>query len=160
MQVAELINMDWLNFPYTQIQNQKHLHRRTINNNHPLVDRASKYITDQLPAINNGIGTNFRIATGHFWIDEPGFSIDIHTDGELPNAMQMYWFAPGDEFGTGFYNSRNANDLLYQFFSTCNTGYIMLNSLNEDGSQPLLWHGMLKTVPENCYRLTSYCFLS
>ena len=80
----------------------------------------------------------------------------LHTDGHVPTAMQLYWTVPGTEFGTGFYHYKNLDAILYQFDSRPNSGYIMLNHLNPDGSQPLLWHAMLNPVPANTVRVSSY----
>jgi hypothetical protein len=70
--------------------------------------------------------------------------------------MQLYWTVPGPDWGTGFYRYKDPDSLLYQFESRPNSGYIMLNHLNPDGSQPLLWHAMLNPVPAGHIRVTSY----
>jgi hypothetical protein len=43
-----------------------------------------------------------------------------------------------------------------QFEFLPNSGYLMLNQLHCDGSQPLQWHGMLTAVPAHQIRLTTY----
>ena len=70
--------------------------------------------------------------------------------------MQIFWVAPGKQYATQFYKSKNANDPITQLEFVPNTGYLMLNMLNEDGSQPLNWHGMLNKVPADTFRVTSY----
>jgi hypothetical protein len=123
--------------------------------NEPSIKSASDAITAQLPAINQAVGTEFTQCGGQFWIDHPGFDCSMHTDAELQNSMQIYWLAPGPEYGTGFYNNKRG-DILYQFASLVNTGYLMLNHANKDGSQPLLWHAMLNPVPTGTIRVSSY----
>lgn len=120
------------------------------------VERFEKAMLELLPSINQRLGTGFRVMFGQWWLDLPNFSCDMHTDGHLPNAMQIYWLAPGPEYGTGFYNFKNRNSLKHQFLSVPNTGYIMLNHLEPDGSQPLQWHGMFNPLKADTIRLSSY----
>jgi len=122
----------------------------------PVAQRYSSYINGCLPAINRALGTDFDCMHGLFWIDQPGFQVAMHTDGHLSTAMQLYWTVPGPEWGTGFYRHKRQDSLLYQFESRPNSGYIMLNHPDPDGSQPLLWHGMFNPVPEGHIRVTSY----
>jgi hypothetical protein len=115
-------------------------------------------INSYLPQINHALHTDFSRAFGNFWLDEPGFDVAMHTDGHLPAVMQLYWHQPGTDYGTGFYRYRTRSSLLHQFRSEPNTGYIMLNHLDDDGSQPLQWHGMFNPVPLNMYRVSSYWY--
>jgi hypothetical protein len=70
--------------------------------------------------------------------------------------MQVYWTVPSPDYGTGFYRYKTLDSVLYQFQSRPNSGYIMLNHLESDGSQPLQWHGMFNPVPEGTIRVSSY----
>lgn len=155
-QVDDILTTDWMSLNWSTAENQEKWLRRQIQWNDPTAQRISCYINNQLDTINQAIGTNFTQAAGQFWVDQPGFTVSMHTDGHLANSLQMYWIAPGPEYGTGFYRYKNKESLLYQFESVCNTGYIMLNHLNEDGSQPLQWHGMFNPVPEGHIRVSSY----
>lgn len=148
---------DWLSANSTQSVEQPDLWPRSqIEWNDPLAQSLGQIINSQLPEINRQLNTNFTRSGGHFWIDHPGFQCPIHTDGHLANSMQLYWIVPNEDYGTSFYYYRDLNTLKYQFLSRPNTGYIMLNHLNEDGSQPLQWHAMTRRVPPNTIRISSY----
>jgi hypothetical protein len=155
-QAAEIVRTDWTALATSLSGGQETWSRRQVDWSEPLAQRYSGYINQLLPNINLALGTQFTLAGGHFWIDLPGFQCDLHTDGHLATAMQLYWTVPGPEYGTGFYHHKRQDSLLYQFASVPNSGYIMLNHLEPDGSQPLQWHGMLNPVPEGTIRVTSY----
>lgn len=155
-QTADITRVDWMNRAWHNSPQQRQWLRREILWNDPTAQRLAGYINDQLPAINLALGTAFTRASGQFWVDQPGFACAMHTDGHLPNSMQIYWLAAGPEYGTGFYHYNNPESLLYQFDSRPNSGYIMLNHLEPDGSQPLLWHAMLNPVPDGTIRVSSY----
>jgi hypothetical protein len=154
-QLAEIQAVDWSSL---QQEPANLALRRQIAWNDPVTQRIGSYINQLLPEINQQLGTRFAQSGGHFWIDQPGFTCSLHTDGHLATAMQIYWLAPGACYGTGFYQFKDPDTLLYQFESRPNTGYIMLNHANDDGSQPLLWHAMLNPVPEGTVRVSSYWY--
>lgn len=131
------------------------LNRRRIQINSE-IKPFEKAITKLLPEINARLGTKFRVAYGSWWLDLPNFVCGMHTDGHLAYTMQMYWLCSGTQYGTGFYHYKNCNSLKYQFLSVPNTGYIMLNHLEPDGTQPLQWHGMFQPVAPGTSRLSSY----
>ena len=155
-QAQELAAVDWMSLAWSLIGGQESWPRRQIVWNDPTAQRFGQYINAQLPQINQALGTDFARSGGHFWVDLPGFCMPLHTDGHVPNAMQMYWIMPGPEWGTGFYHYKRTDSLMYQCVSRPNSGYIMLNHLAPDGSQPLLWHAMLNPVPEGTIRVSSY----
>jgi len=164
-QLQDIVSVDWTRIDKLPLPGQESLKRKVVplkrkvvNPENLDVQRVSSYITNSLHKINQGLGTNFQTCDGNFWVDYPGFTINMHTDGHLMNTMQMYWIVPSIEYGTGFYFYKNKNYLLYQFQSIPNTGYIMLNHSDPNGSQPLNWHGMFNPVPDNCFRLTSYWY--
>ena len=158
-QAEEIVATAW--FALTQEPGPANLdHRRQIAWSDTTALRYSEYINQCLPEINQALGTEFKSMGGHFWIDLPGFRCDLHTDGELANSMQVYWTVPGPDYGTGFYYFKDPEQLLYQFRSTPNSGYIMLNHPNPDGSQPLQWHAMLNPVPAGTIRVTSYWYFN
>ena len=150
-QLQEILRQNWLNLP-TQPGNLQH--RRSVDVSE--IPHIERWITDLLPEINRRLDTAFDQIYGQWWLDLPGFHCPLHTDGHLPNALQMYWIAPGEQYGTGFYDYKDQRYPKHQFFSRPNTGYIMRNHANADGSQPLQWHAMLNTVPPNTWRLSSY----
>ena len=155
-QLQELLTCDWQNLSWSPSGGQESWPRRQINWDDAQAQRLGQYITAQLPQINQALGTDFVQCGGHFWVDQPGFVVDLHTDAHVPNAMQLYWTVPGPEYGTGFYRYKNKESLIYQFNSQPNSGYIMLNHLQPDGSQPLHWHAMFNPVPPGHIRVTSY----
>ena len=155
-ELADILSTPWLNLAWSPSGGQETWARRQVNWDDATAQRFGQYINQQLPAINRALGTEFAQSGGHFWIDLPGFTVPLHTDGHVPNAMQMYWIMPGVEWGTGFYRYRRTDSLFYQSVSRPNTGYIMLNHLEDNGSQPLLWHAMLNPVPEGTIRVSSY----
>jgi hypothetical protein len=155
-QAQELIHTDWASLAWSPSGGQESWPRRQVDWDDPTAQRLGSYISAQLPQINRALGTAFQQSGGHFWIDQPGFTVPLHTDGHVPNSMQMYWTMPGAEWGTGFYYYKNSAALMYQTVSQPNSGYIMLNHLAPDGSQPLLWHAMLNPVPEGTIRVSSY----
>jgi len=155
-QVQEIATTDWMDLAWSPSSGQETWARRQITWDDDTAQRLGGYISAQLPQINAALGTNFARCGGHFWVDQPGFTVSLHTDGHVPNAMQMYWIMPGPEWGTAFYRYKQRDSLMYQTISRPNTGYIMLNHLASDGHQPLLWHAMLNPVPEGSIRVTSY----
>jgi hypothetical protein len=154
--VKQILKTDWMSLPWNNSPQQRGWLRREISWDCTEIQKISQSIDSQLDDINQALGTDFTQPNVTFWIDLPGFTCGMHTDGHLPNSLQMYWIVPGPEYGTGFYHYKNKNSLCYQFESVCNTGYMMLNHLNEDGSQPLQWHGMFNAVPEGTIRVSSY----
>jgi hypothetical protein len=161
--VADLLALDWQSVPWARGLKQEHWSRRNLNaSNIATLEQVQQYIWQAIPQIETHCNIEFDIKfpATQWWLDEPGFDVDIHTDGEMPGSIQLFWYAPGPDWGTVFYNSKQQTDVLYQFPFVANTGYMMLNCPNPDGSQPLQWHGMLNTVPLNTYRVTSYTNLS
>lgn len=159
--VRDLLSIDWMSLPWGVTRLQEDWPRREIKNNaSPVIELAHNYIRNQCPKIAEQLGVHFESdATTIWWLDLPGFNVALHTDGELPATMQMFWIAPGIEYGTKFYKYRTEDSLLEDFLFTPNTGYLMLNQPEPDGTQLLQWHGMLNTVPEGTFRVTSYTLL-
>jgi len=155
-QVQHITQINWQSARTDRAQGQHFWLRKQVVWDDPVVQLPARWHDDKLAQINSAAGTDFVHAGGVFWIDYPGFDCAMHTDGHLPNSLQMYWIVPGPDYGTGFYRYRSRDSLLYQFSSVVNTGYLMLNHLNPDGSQPLLWHAMFNPVPEGFIRVSSY----
>jgi len=159
-ELADIVAIAWDQLPNRLMQSQENLSRKTFDPELGDVRRAGSYITNKLDVVNRLLGTSFQRCSGHFWMDLPGFTIPMHTDGHLTNVMQMYWIAPGPEFGTGFYFYKDTASLQYQFLSRPNTGYIMRNHMSKEDYQPLHWHGMFNPVPPGCIRISSYWYFS
>jgi len=159
--VAELLALDWPNLPWHDSEGQEMwLRRSIITDFEPAIIKANAVIAELHSYIEHVCQVEFKYSTNQgstvWWYDEPGFDVPIHTDGELPATMQIFWTAPSTTLGTCFYNTKRQHDLKKAFDFVPNTGYIMLNGPNPDGSQPLQWHGMLNKVPPGTFRLTSY----
>lgn len=162
--VTKISEMNWMVCEWTRHPAQDHSLRRKVNSRR-FISEIHQYIEQAKIQIEQVCNINFLqfdttfeywLDNTSWWVDEPGFDIAIHTDGTLPSSMQLFWIAPSIEYGTTFYNSKIPSDINVKFNSIPNTGYLMLNQPGEDNSQPLLWHGMLNTVPNDTFRLTSY----
>jgi len=158
--VDEILHQDWINLPWNDQDGQEMWLRRSINfSNNPLLQQATQELKNTYRQVEEACGitvANADYINTSWWVDEPTFFVPIHTDGHLPATMQLFWHADNETLGTKFYNSKSRTDIRYDFPFRPNSGYVMLNGLNPDGSQPLQWHGLLNKVPENSYRLTSY----
>lgn len=155
----DVLSLDWPTLTWRRPEQQENWSRRNIDaGQHPVLEKVSEFIWQQLDAIERACNVGFvgRYPSTTWWYDEPGFDVNIHTDGHLPATMQIFWIAPGKQFATQFYKSKNPTDVISELEFVPNTGYIMLNMPNKDGSQPLQWHGMLNKVPENTFRVSSY----
>lgn len=151
--VDEIVATDWLNLPWSRQAGQESWPRRLINETAiPWIGRWHSHLTQQWHRISEQTGTAIEGYAGTaFWLDEPGFTCRLHTDGMLPGSMQIVWQGTG----TTFYWYKNTDSVRRQMPDVANTGYIMLNATNQL-YQKLLWHAMLTPVPENTFRLTSY----
>jgi hypothetical protein len=164
--------IDWLkviNHPFDSGVEGLSFPRRILDSTNPNVVKLSNAIKSKLSTINNLIETSLTDINVVLWLDSPGFKMTVHTDKGIEKAgilatLQLYLFAPNEDYGTELFTAtatkyKTIFDSYYKFKSVPNTGYIMLNHLNEDGSLPMLWHGMLNRVPEDCYRLSAYWYL-
>jgi hypothetical protein len=158
--VDKLLNRDWLSSPYQTKESGSDLFRRSLLLDTTLIE-ANTAIIELQPQIEDLCRVTFKIpaqvVSTQWWVDEPGFTVGLHTDGELPSTMQMYWVSPTIFLGTMFSHSSNYHESPYKtFIPIVNTGYIMLNGKNQDDSQPKLWHGMINPVPPGTFRVSSY----
>ena len=94
-ELADIMATDWSSLAWSPSGGQETWARRQVNWDDATAQRFGQYINAQLPEINRALGTEFRQCRGHFWIDQPGFTVPLHTDGHVPNAMQIYWIVPG-----------------------------------------------------------------
>lgn len=155
--VEAISDIDWENLPWHKGDKQETWLRRHITTDaHPLLTEIDEYLITVQQQIENHCDIKFyTIPYTRWWLDEPNFSCSLHTDGELPSSMQLFWNAPGLQYGTKFYNSKNVSDIKYDFPFVSNSGYLMLNQAKNE-YQELQWHGMPNIVPN--YRLTSYTY--
>jgi hypothetical protein len=159
--VDQLLAKDWMAAAWQKQDMQLDWLRRALTTEaDPVLMEASDYIATLKPQIEELCRVNFGRRTNRgntvWWIDEPNFTVGMHTDGELRSTMQIYWVSPADNLGTIFSDFKDPVDPYKKFVPAVNTGYIMLNGPNPDGSQPLLWHGMLNPVPAGTFRVSSY----
>ena len=117
-----------------------------------ILKRLDMELRQAVKTLSKLINLEFSYYYTDFWFDPPGFEIPMHTDCFVPCSFQVYWVGESNT-GTTFCNTKQQNDLRYQFDFIPNTGYLMLN-LPEDNFQPLQWHGMFQPITKN--RFTTY----
>jgi hypothetical protein len=159
--VDRILAKDWLAAAWQKQDMQLDWLRRALTTDaDPVLIEANDYISSLQPQIADLCNIKFDglINCGNtvWWLDEPEFTVGMHTDGELRSTMQIYWLSPTDKLGTMFSDSKYPQNPYKIFVPEVNTGYLMLNGSNPDGSQPLLWHGMLNPVPAGTFRVSSY----
>ena len=155
---AKVLATDWINLPWTRQEGQENWPRRRIQDSAiPWINEWNTHLADAWakigPQINKEINGYMGTA---FWIDEPGFTCGMHTDGEMPGSLHLTWMGPG----TTFYWYKDENTVRYQVPEQPNCGYIMINQLDAEGYRKLLWHAMLTPVPVNTFRLTTYSWIT
>lgn len=153
--VTKIIQTNWGDLAWTKENDQAHWARRRIDPC-PLTEEINQYIYGQHQAIGQAMGVVFNNAETAWWVDEPGFTVPLHTDGHLPSSMQLFWTGVSEEYGTVFYDYKNTDHVQHAFKFVTNSGYAMLNQPLDNGAQPLSWHGMTNPVPKNTLRVTSY----
>lgn len=154
--LTELTSLNWNNISWTKQPMQENYPRRLLDSANSTLVKVSTYFETVTTVVMQELGIKLTYPNTSWWLDDPGFTIDIHTDGHLPSSMQLFWVMPTIEHGTIFYNYKKGDDIRFSPKSIPNTGYIMLNKLNSDGSQPLQWHGMMNSVPIDTIRVCSY----
>jgi len=165
--VDQIISTDWLALPWRRQEGQESWPRRRIENQAltwnsewddccrelwPTIGKSTGFEVLGYQSSTNGYGTAW-------WVDEPGFTCAMHTDGEMPGAVQMTWIGNAN-LGTSFYHYKNSDALRHKFVVNPNTGYIMINQLQPDGYRKLQWHAMLTPVPAKQYRISSYSWIT
>lgn len=157
--IKKILALDWDSFPYdtdTRLPNRKSIH---LHGTTDLITQAEQHIHNlekQVEEVCNIRFDRHDYINTSWWYDQPGFKIDLHTDGELASTLQLFLSAPGEQYGTKFYNTKHTADIRHDFPFISNTGYLMLNGQNSGGVRTMQWHGMLNPVPRNSYRLTCY----
>ena len=159
--VDKIISTDWMTLPWQRQEGQESWPRKRIDNAALTWNHEWDQICQQIwPVLEQSIGYKVGNYQGTaWWLDEPGFTCAIHTDGEMPGAVQMTWIGNAN-LGTSFYQYKNSNSLRHQFVVSPNTGYIMINRLQPEGYRKLQWHAMLNPVPADQYRISSYSWIT
>lgn len=160
--VQKVLDMPWLELKWIKQEGQELWPRRRI------LDSELSWLAEwdqHLESCRNEIATKIGTPINQspntattFWLDEPGFTCPIHTDGEMEGSLHISWIGK-ENLGTTFYNFKDPNTVRRQFNFCTNNGYILLKNADNTGYRNLQWHGMLNPVPENTYRLTSYTWL-
>ena len=160
--VDKVLSTDWVSLPWIRQESQETWKRKKIlEENLHWQNEWDNWFRDNLGEIELCLNKKLTGYQGTaWWLDEPGFTCPIHTDGEMPGAMQLTWVGSSSDLGTVFYHYKDPTKIRYKFQCKPNTGYIMLNSLNKNHYRYLQWHGMLTPVPSNSFRLTSYSWLT
>ena len=149
---------DWLSLPWTRQQGQESWARRRVSTDGLLWYTQWEQECKLLwPEIAQAVGYDLAEYQGTaWWLDEPGFTCGMHTDGEMPGAMQITWVGDA-ELGTAFYHYKNVNSLRHKFLAGANNAYIMINRPDATGYRKLQWHAML--TPVSKYRVSSYSWI-
>ena len=159
--VKKIISTDWMTLPWQRQEGQEMwARRRILNHSLPWSQEWDQCCKQLWPTISKAIGFEVINYQGTaWWVDEPGFTCAMHTDGEMPGAMQMTWIG-NVNLGTSFHHYKNPDALRHQFEVLPNTGYIMINQPDQFGYRKLQWHAMLNPVPVDRYRVSSYSWIT
>jgi hypothetical protein len=156
--VKKILDTDWLNLhwdrqPYQESWSRRRIHNRSLT----WIQEWDSHFKTMWPEIEKIAKQKLLpYKETAFWLDEPGFVCDMHTDGEMPGSLQLVWQGSG----TAFYWHNNTATLRYQVPSEPNNGYVVLNTADSQGCQPLIWHAMLDPVPKDSFRITSYTWIT
>jgi hypothetical protein len=160
--VDQITQTPWMSLQYKLEEGNRNLRRRVLNNQLSWINEWHNCVAQVWDIIKKETGSNYlNYSDTGFWIDMPTYTCPIHTDGELPGAIQMYWVGSNLDIGTTWYQYRDHPDKIRHAFKFVpNTGYIMINTPEANGYRKLQWHGMLNPVPDNSFRVSSYSWLT
>ena len=111
--------------------------------------KLNEYVTTLVPEIQLVTNKPITTADTRVWADYPGYIIPRHLDNtKIYITLQVYLNDGDTELGTHFSDSIDGT---YQHAIPyrSNFGYIMVNT-------DYNFHGMIKPVPDNFIRLSSY----
>lgn len=107
------------------------------------------YVQALIPEIKNITGASISGCSSAVWADYPGYNIARHLDNDgVYITLQVYLNDGDDELGTYFSNSMEGT-YQHSIPYRSNFGYIMVNT-------DYNFHGMIKPVPKDFIRLSSY----
>jgi hypothetical protein len=154
--VNKVLSTDWLSLPWQRQEGQELWARRRVQDHAlPWIDQWHQELSQRWSEIEQQLGSKLHPYFGTaFWVDEPGFTCGMHTDGELPGSLHINWVGPG----TTFYWYKDPATVRYQVPLEPNSGYIMINRHDDTGYRKLLWHAML--TPVETFRVTSYTWIT
>lgn len=158
--VAKVLSTPWLELQWKRQGGQENWQRRRILDEEiPWLDQWHAQFNQCWHEIAEQTGIEVQPYAGTaFWVDEPGFTCSMHTDGSLPGSLHLTWIGQDPDLGTAFYWYQDKKFLRFQTPMIPNSGYIMLHT-PDPTYQKLLWHAMLTPVPQNTFRLTSYSWV-
>jgi hypothetical protein len=153
---AQVMATDWMSLPWQPQEGQESWARRRITDTAiPWINQWHHELSQHWSTIEQSVGRRLHPYSGTaWWLDEPGFTCSMHTDGEMPGSMHLTWQGPG----TAFYWHKDPSTMRYQTPEQFNAGYIMINQADAAGYRPLMWHAML--TPSDLYRVTSYTWIT
>jgi hypothetical protein len=162
--LEQIVATDWATLPYQRLSIGFGRRRQILDHAVPGNADVREFVQQQLRThLQTQCQIQFENQTFcniQWWLDEPGFKPQIHSDGDLPSAVQIYLLPTADtDLGTTFFRSRTKTDVLHRFSSLVNTGYIMFNSHSVNGVRPVLWHDMEQAVPPTVHRVCCYITL-
>lgn len=154
--VEKVMSTPWLELEWTRQEGQERWPRRRIRDSAiSWLGQWDQELSQSWDSISQQLGIDLQPYYGTaFWLDEPGFTCAMHTDGELPGSLHLTWTGPG----TTFYWYKDPAAIRYQVPSQPNSGYIMINRADSTGYRKLLWHAMLQ--PSDTFRITSYTWIN
>ena len=163
--LSDIMSFDWDQTSYQRLEIGDSKRRSFDESQLPFEHKVHNYVINTVrPQIEKVCGVKFvdnKFWSVNWWLDEPGFRPRMHTDGDLPSALQVY-FLPGDNtsLGTTFFNTNSYDDVMHRFPSVPNTGYLMFNAHHStEDNRILLWHDMERAVPDSVKRVCLYVTL-
>jgi len=160
--VEQIVATPWLDIPWQLQLNQETWARRRIDLTQMpweklWTEQTQKFWFRLSMALRRPL-LKYNPAYTYFWVDMPGFTCGLHTDGTLPGAIQLAWHGRKN-LSTQFYQDQHRTQTRFVSRFEPNNGYVMVNttgSMNEPG----LWHDMPVAVADNEFRVTSYTLLN
>lgn len=159
--VEKILFTPWMELKWARQEGQETWNRRRIDHDDiPWQNEWDECLSNFWPELEKILEMPLFKYTGTaWWVDEPGFTVPIHTDGTMPGAIQMSWIADNADLGTVFYNDQAGESVRYKFLAEVNTGYMMINVPDINGQRHEQWHGMSTPVPEGTFRVHSYSWI-
>jgi hypothetical protein len=131
---------------YTQVDTPR---RMLISESPDVFSKLNDYVRTLIPEIQALTDKSITTADTRVWADYPGYNISRHLDNDgVYITLQVYLNEGDTDLGTYFSNSIDGayqHSIPYR----SNFGYIMVNT-------DYNFHGMIKPVPDNFIRLSSY----
>ena len=139
------LQSDWSRMDWQEDWNR----RRVTTRPGSVYAEIDLFVKSKLPEIEHITNTSILSCDTGFWLDESGFITRSHLDNDgVFIAMQVYLTEhSGIDMATEFYYEDGTVRFKPKY--QINHGYLMINNANQ-------YHGMLTSVPDNTYRLSSY----